>query len=82
MQQPLTFQVNEQTYRQTCSPGTTLLSILRSLGWVGVHRSCDTGDCGSCTVWVDHTPIHSCLYPAIRIDGHQVTTIEGLATDQ
>ena len=80
MLENLTFQINGETYTETCPPGTSLLSLLRSLGWVGVHRVCESGDCGSCTVWVDDTPIHSCIYPAWQIDGH-VTTIEGLAMD-
>lgn len=80
MSELLNFQVNGKTYTETCPPGTSLLSLLRSLGWVGVHRVCESGDCGSCTVWVDDVPIHSCLYPARQISGH-VTTIEGLAAD-
>ncbi|MBD1833692.1 molybdopterin-dependent oxidoreductase [Cyanobacteria bacterium FACHB-472] len=81
MQETLNFQVNGNTYSETCLPGTSLLSLLRSLGWVGVHRVCESGDCGSCTVWVDNAAIHSCIYPAIKIDGQVVTTIEGLAID-
>lgn len=77
--QSLSFQVNQQSYTQTCSVGTSLLSLLRHLGWVGVHRVCESGDCGSCTVWIDDIPIHSCIYPAVRVAGHHMTTIEGLA---
>jgi len=77
----LNFQVNRQTYTETISPGTSLLSLLRNLGWYGVHRVCESGDCGACTVWVDDKPIHSCIYPAMRIEEKSVTTIEGLATD-
>ena len=77
----LNFQVNGKPYTTTCSPGTSLLSLLRNLGWVGVHRVCESGDCGSCTVWLDDKAIHSCIYPAMRVDGHKVTTIEGLAQD-
>jgi len=65
----------------SCRPGTSLLSLLRSLGYAGVHRVCESGDCGGCTVWVDDTPIHSCIYPAMRADGHQITTIEGIAIE-
>lgn len=79
MQAPLTFQVNGKTYTKTCPPGTSLLTLLRDLGIYGVHRVCESGDCGSCTVWVDNTPIHSCIYPALKLNGHDVTTIEGLA---
>ncbi|MBW4558043.1 MAG: molybdopterin-dependent oxidoreductase [Trichormus sp. ATA11-4-KO1] len=75
----LKFQVNQQNYSENCHPGTSLLSLLRQLGWFGVHRGCDTGDCGACTVWVNDTPIHSCIYPAWRIDNQSVTTIEGLS---
>ncbi len=58
-----------------------MLSLLRGLGWVGVHRACESGDCGACTVLLEGDPIHSCLYPAARLDGQTITTIEGLAKD-
>ncbi|OUL36179.1 carbon monoxide dehydrogenase [Nostoc sp. T09] len=75
----LKFYVNNQPYTETCQPGTSLLRLLRQLGYFGVHRVCDSGDCGACTVWVNDTPIHSCIYPAMRIANKSVTTIEGLS---
>nr|WP_256973119.1 molybdopterin cofactor-binding domain-containing protein [Nostoc sp. T09] len=71
--------MNNQPYTETCQPGTSLLRLLRQLGYFGVHRVCDSGDCGACTVWVNDTPIHSCIYPAMRIANKSVTTIEGLS---
>ncbi|MBG1244356.1 molybdopterin-dependent oxidoreductase [Nostoc sp. NZL] len=79
MPENLKFEVNNQSYTQTCHPGTSLLSLLRQLGCFSVHRVCDSGDCGACTVWVNNTPIHSCIYPAMRIKNQSVTTIEGLS---
>lgn len=75
----LNFQVNNQPHQADCSPGMSLLSLLRDLGYAGVHRVCESGDCGSCTVWLDDKPIHSCICPAMRADSHQITTIEGLS---
>ncbi|BAY21087.1 4-hydroxybenzoyl-CoA reductase [Calothrix sp. NIES-2100] len=75
----LDFHVNHQPHTATCHPGTSLLSLLRQLGYFGVHRVCDSGDCGACTVWVNDTAIHSCIYPAMRIDKQSITTIEGLS---
>ena len=74
----LNFQVNSQKHSTECIPGRSLLSLLRDLGYAGVHRVCESGDCGSCTVWLDDKPIHSCICPAMRADSHQITTIEGL----
>ncbi len=82
MQKQLNFQVNQQSYRENCHPGTSLLTLLRQLGWFGVHRVCNTGDCGACTVWVDDTPIHSCIYSAMRVANKSVTTIEGLSQNE
>jgi carbon-monoxide dehydrogenase small subunit len=57
-----------------------LLELLRAdLRLTGTNLSCDTGDCGACTVLVDGRPLTACLVLALDVEGGEVTTIEGLA---
>jgi carbon-monoxide dehydrogenase small subunit len=46
----------------------------------GTHTGCDTSNCGACTVLFDGRPVKSCTMLAVQADGHEVTTVEGLAT--
>ncbi len=55
--------------------------LRHDLGLTGTHVGCEHGVCGCCTVLLDGAPIRSCLMLAVQAEGHEVTTIEGLARD-
>ena len=78
----VTLQVNGQPHTLNIPPHATLLDTLRErLHLTGTKKGCDHGQCGACTVLVDGEPHLSCLSLALSCEGHDLTTIEGLAPD-
>jgi aldehyde oxidoreductase len=76
----VSFVVNGRAVAVRVSPVERLSRILReNLGLTGTKVGCDAGDCGACTVLLDGEPVCACLIPAGQADGHEVTTVEGLA---
>ena len=63
-------------------PSASLLNALRDhFGLPGAKNACEQGECGSCTVFLDGTPVCSCLVAAGQAQGSEVTTVEGLADE-
>jgi carbon-monoxide dehydrogenase small subunit len=76
----ITLHVNGVPRSAEAEPRVLLSDFLRGeLGLTGTHVGCEHGVCGACTVLLDDRPVRSCLMLAATADGHQVTTVEGLA---
>ncbi len=76
---PITLRVNGETLKLMVDPRTSLLDALREqAGLTGTKKGCDRGSCGACTVHIDGRRVVSCLTLAVRAQGKQITTIEGL----
>nr|WP_223166510.1 (2Fe-2S)-binding protein [Nonomuraea sp. SYSU D8015] len=72
--------VNGKRHTAEIDNRTSLLDLLREqLGLTGTKKGCDAGACGACTVLVDGRRVNACLALAVRLEGAEVTTIEGLA---
>lgn len=80
--QPLSLRINGTEHQLMVEPRTSLLDVLReTLRMTGTKKGCDRGQCGACTVLVDGQRINSCLTLAVMHDGHEITTVEGLAQE-
>ncbi|MEU3770338.1 (2Fe-2S)-binding protein [Amycolatopsis keratiniphila] len=78
----VTLTVNGRTYRADCEPRRTLADFLRhDLGFTGVHVGCEHGVCGSCTITLDGASARACCLLAVQVDGSEIATVEGLASD-
>jgi aerobic-type carbon monoxide dehydrogenase small subunit (CoxS/CutS family) len=72
--------VNGEPVEVAFAPHKTLLEVLREdLGLTGTKHGCELGECGCCAVLVDGHPVLSCLILGIAMEGHDVTTVEGMA---
>ena len=73
--------LNGRTVVSSVEADTVLLDFLRDKGCLSVKRGCDTSNCGLCTVLMDGKPILSCSTLAVRADGHEIYTLEGLQAE-
>ena len=80
MKATLTLRVNGEDHDVVVPVHKTLLEVLREdLGLTGTKHGCELGECGTCTVLVDGTPVLSCLTLPVELPGREITTVEGLA---
>ena len=70
--------LNGKSITASVDADTVLLDFLREKGCLSVKRGCDTSNCGLCTVLMDGKPILSCSTLAVRVDDHEIYTLEGL----
>ena len=72
--------VNGVRHERAVEPRLLLSDFLRhDLGLTGTHVGCEHGVCGACTILLDGEAVRSCLVLAVQADGHEITTVEGLA---
>lgn len=83
MTKPVSFTLNGKTVHLTTEEDRNLLWVLRTdLGLTGAKYGCGVGYCGACTVVVDGEPMRSCRVALSDVKGKNVTTIEGLASEE
>jgi len=76
----IALEVNGEPAEVAFAPHKTLLEVLREdLNLTGTKHGCELGECGTCTVLLDGTPVLSCLVLGLACAGHRVRTVEGMA---
>ena len=76
----VTFRLNEEPVTLDVEANELLLDVLRDkIGVKSPKAGCERGDCGACTVLLDGRSVRSCLILAVEVDGHDITTVEGLS---
>ena len=74
--------INNKAYSEEVGDNTLLVELLRDkLGLTGTHVGCDTSQCGACVIHVDGDSIKSCTVLAAQVNGKDLTTVEGLASE-
>ncbi|MGB6454878.1 MAG: (2Fe-2S)-binding protein [Streptosporangiaceae bacterium] len=77
----ISFTINGEKKTAEVEPRLLLAHLIRyGLRLTGTHTGCDTTNCGACTVLLDGKAVKSCTMLAVQADGHDVQTVEGLAT--
>jgi aerobic-type carbon monoxide dehydrogenase small subunit (CoxS/CutS family) len=76
----INLRVNGEALEVAFAPHKTLLEVLREdLALTGTKHGCELGECGCCAVLVDGKPVLSCLVLGLEVEGHEVSTVEGMA---
>jgi len=79
---PVRLSVNGVEHELDVEPRLLLVHALRdNLNLTGTHVGCDTSNCGACTVHIDGSAVKSCTVLAVQADGAEITTIEGLGSE-
>ncbi len=80
---PITVTINGKAIQKQVEPRMLLADFIRhEAGLTGTHVGCEHGVCGACTVLFDGKPVRSCIMLAVQANGHELTTVEGLAASE
>lgn len=74
----ISIKLNGKTVNDNIDADMLLIDFVRKHGCLSVKRGCDTSNCGLCTVFLDNKPVLSCSVLAVKANGKEVTTLEGL----
>lgn len=74
----LNLRINGADITVDASPGESLLTSLRRLGYFGAKHGCESGECGACSVLMDGKPVNSCVILTAQVAGHTLETVEAL----
>lgn len=77
---PISFTVNGNIVETEAPAHTTLLYLLRDLGFTEVKNGCEAGDCGACTILLDGVAMNACCALGIQANGQEIITVKGIGT--
>ena len=77
---PISFSVNGQEVTAEAPAHTSLLYLLRDLGFTEVKNGCEAGDCGACTILLDGLAMNACCALGVQAEGREITTVKGIGT--